>query len=184
MRDRLSSIRQWEFRAYEVTVAWCFVHRLGTERYRRIERKTRKLLLGVALTTSGVYRFESSCKWQFLPMRSANNFTFASYRTTTFFIRKIGFFKIAIMETERIQTLLEQLDDEVDDLQESLGPLLQNALSKTAAKLPLLDKAKLYVLVTYAIESILFCEPVPTTRCYPRSLKVPSFSTPQRGQCT
>ncbi|KAI9863008.1 MAG: hypothetical protein M1824_000694 [Vezdaea acicularis] len=60
------------------------------------------------------------------------------------------------METERIQTLLEQLDDEVDDLQESLGPLLQNALSKTAAKLPLLDKAKLYVLVTYAIESILF----------------------------
>lgn len=55
-------------------------------------------------------------------------------------------------------SLLEQLDGEIDDLEESLAPLVATALSGTASKLPLLDKAKLYVLVTYAIESILFCE--------------------------
>ncbi len=55
-------------------------------------------------------------------------------------------------------SLLEQLDDEIDDLGESLAPLLKTALSETSSKLPLLDKAKLYVLVTYAIESVLFCK--------------------------
>ena len=56
--------------------------------------------------------------------------------------------------------LLEQLDDEVDDLEESLAPILKAGLAETANKLPLLDKAKLYVLITYAVESILFCERV------------------------
>ncbi|KAI9703264.1 MAG: hypothetical protein M1836_007830 [Candelina mexicana] len=60
------------------------------------------------------------------------------------------------MEVTNLTPLIHQLDDNVDDLQESLQPLLQAALLDTAAKLPLLDKAKLYVLVTYAIESILF----------------------------
>ncbi|KAI9760431.1 MAG: hypothetical protein M1835_000160 [Candelina submexicana] len=60
------------------------------------------------------------------------------------------------MEVTNLTPLIEQLDDNVDDLQESLQPLLQAALWDTVAKLPLLDKAKLYVLVTYAIESILF----------------------------
>jgi len=55
-------------------------------------------------------------------------------------------------------SLLETLDDEIDDLEESLQPLLKTALSDSASKLPLLDKAKLYVLVTYAIESMLFCK--------------------------
>ena len=54
--------------------------------------------------------------------------------------------------------MLEDLDDEVDDLEEALAPLIKTVLSDSAAKLPLLDKAKLYVLVTYAIESILFCK--------------------------
>ena len=62
------------------------------------------------------------------------------------------------MDSTKILSLLEQLDDEVDDLQESLEPLLKTALSETSSKLPLLDKAKLYVLVTYAIESVLFCK--------------------------
>jgi exosome complex protein LRP1 len=53
--------------------------------------------------------------------------------------------------------LLQQLGDNVDDLKDALAPLLQSSLPETAAKLPLLDKAKCYVLVTYAIESILFC---------------------------
>lgn len=61
------------------------------------------------------------------------------------------------MEAADIGPLLEQLDDNIDDLEDVLAPLLKGALSDTAARLPLLDKAKLYVLVTYAIESILFC---------------------------
>lgn len=52
--------------------------------------------------------------------------------------------------------LLEQLDDEVDDLEEALAPILKAGLADTASKLPLLDKAKLYVLITYAVESVLF----------------------------
>lgn len=62
------------------------------------------------------------------------------------------------MDSTKVTTLLEQLDDEMDDLEESLAPLIKTALSETSSKLPLLDKAKLYVLVTYAIESLLFCK--------------------------
>ncbi len=61
------------------------------------------------------------------------------------------------MESTETIALLEQLDDEIDDLEDSLAPVLKSALSTTASKLPLLDKAKLYVLVTYAIESMIFC---------------------------
>lgn len=55
-------------------------------------------------------------------------------------------------------SLLEQLDDEMDDLEESLSPLIKTALSETAVKLPLLQKAKTFTLVTYAIESMIFCK--------------------------
>lgn len=64
------------------------------------------------------------------------------------------------MDTSKVLSLLELLDDEVDDLEEALGPLLNTVLSETSSKLPLLDKAKLYVLITYAIESVLFCKDV------------------------
>ncbi|PMD46358.1 hypothetical protein L207DRAFT_507275 [Hyaloscypha variabilis F] len=60
------------------------------------------------------------------------------------------------MDSTKVLSLLETLDDEIDDLEEALSPLLKAALSETSSKLPLLDKAKLYVLVTYAIESMLF----------------------------
>jgi len=60
------------------------------------------------------------------------------------------------MDSSSILELIDQLDDNVDDLEESLAPLLKSPLSDSASKLPLLDKAKLYILVTYAIESILF----------------------------
>ncbi|CZR58433.1 related to exosome-associated family protein [Phialocephala subalpina] len=60
------------------------------------------------------------------------------------------------MDSTKVTTLLELLDDEMDGLEESLAPLIKTALSETSSKLPLLDKAKLYVLVTYAIESMLF----------------------------
>lgn len=61
------------------------------------------------------------------------------------------------MDTSKALSLLDQLDDEMDDLEETLAPLIKTPLSESASKLPLLDKAKLYVLVTYAIESMLFC---------------------------
>ncbi len=68
------------------------------------------------------------------------------------------------METIDLVPLIESLDDNLNDLEEALEPLLKSALSDTAGKLPLLDKAQLYVLVTYAIESILFCMSAGTHR--------------------
>jgi len=61
-----------------------------------------------------------------------------------------------VMDSTKILELLDQLDDEIDDLEDSLTPISKNRLSDRATKLPLLDKAKLYVLTTYAIESIIF----------------------------
>lgn len=61
------------------------------------------------------------------------------------------------MDTVDLSPLLEQLEDNIDDLEDTLELLLKAPLSETAAKLPLLDRAKLYVSITYAIESILFC---------------------------
>jgi len=51
---------------------------------------------------------------------------------------------------------LDHLTSDIEDLEESLTPILNTALSASTSKLPLLDKAKLYVLATYAIESLLF----------------------------
>jgi hypothetical protein len=61
------------------------------------------------------------------------------------------------MDSSGILSLLEQFDDDLDDLEESIEPLFKSSLSATSSKLPLLDKAKLYILATYAIESLLFC---------------------------
>ncbi|KAL8634985.1 MAG: hypothetical protein Q9226_009404 [Calogaya cf. arnoldii] len=60
------------------------------------------------------------------------------------------------MDTTNLMSLLEILDDDIDELEETLAPLTKHALGDKASKLPLLDKAQLYILVTYAIESILF----------------------------
>lgn len=60
------------------------------------------------------------------------------------------------MEASNLPLLIEALDDNIDDLEDTIFPLIEVALSDTAGKLPVLDRAKLYVLVTYAIESILF----------------------------
>lgn len=61
------------------------------------------------------------------------------------------------MDTLDLAPLIELLDDGIDGLEDALKPLLSSSLTENAGKLPLLDKAQLYVLVTYAIESILFC---------------------------
>ncbi|KAB8290500.1 hypothetical protein EYC80_010930 [Monilinia laxa] len=60
------------------------------------------------------------------------------------------------MDPTKILSLLEQLDDDIDDIEDAVAPFLQKTIPEFATKLPLLDKAKLYTLVTYAIESILF----------------------------
>ncbi|KAM0417371.1 hypothetical protein ACHAPT_012605 [Fusarium lateritium] len=50
---------------------------------------------------------------------------------------------------------LDRLDGQLDDLEETLQPLIGN-LEGMASELPLLDKAKLFSLTAYAIESLLF----------------------------
>ncbi|TRX88394.1 hypothetical protein FHL15_010707 [Xylaria flabelliformis] len=59
------------------------------------------------------------------------------------------------MDPANILPVLERLDDAVDNLDDALQPLA-NSMTDVASKLPLLDKAKLYVLMTYSIESMLF----------------------------
>lgn len=51
---------------------------------------------------------------------------------------------------------LDRLDAHLDNLEDALGPLLGN-LDGMSSQLPLLDKAKLFSLTAYAIESLLFC---------------------------
>lgn len=64
------------------------------------------------------------------------------------------------MDTENLLPLLEQLDDNVDDLEDALQPLLGSSLNKMSKNMPILDRAKLQVLTTYALESLIFCRPV------------------------
>ncbi|KAJ6087022.1 hypothetical protein N7467_005936 [Penicillium canescens] len=60
------------------------------------------------------------------------------------------------MDPTNLLPLLEQLDDNVDDLEEILQPLLASSLAKSSNKLPVMDKAKLHVLITYTLESLIF----------------------------
>jgi len=62
------------------------------------------------------------------------------------------------MDVTDITPQLEQLDVDLDVLEEALRPLLGD-ISDISSRLPLLDKAKLNVLISYAIESVLFCKP-------------------------
>ena len=62
------------------------------------------------------------------------------------------------MDLVDLQPQLDLLEESIDHLEEVIRPLLKTALSDTATNLPLLDKAKLYVLVVYSIESLLFCK--------------------------
>ena len=62
------------------------------------------------------------------------------------------------MDTANLLPLLEQLDDNVDDLQDVLEPLLATSLNKMSKNMPIMDKAKIHVLITYALESLIFCK--------------------------
>lgn len=61
------------------------------------------------------------------------------------------------MDTANLLPLLEQLDDRMDDLEEDLEPFIGQSLTKVSKNLPVMDKAKLHVLITYTLESLLFC---------------------------
>ena len=61
------------------------------------------------------------------------------------------------MEGNNLAPLIEALDNDIDDLEEALSPLLKASLPEHASKLPVLNKAQLYILITYAIESMIFC---------------------------
>jgi hypothetical protein len=52
--------------------------------------------------------------------------------------------------------LLHNLSDRLEDVQESLAPLLENTIQELSAKLPVIDKARLYVLAAYTLESLMF----------------------------
>lgn len=60
------------------------------------------------------------------------------------------------METTNIIPLIEDLSASIYTLEETLQPLLSSPLSSITSRLPLLDRAKLHVLLTYGIESIIF----------------------------
>ncbi|KAF3907891.1 hypothetical protein ABW21_db0201119 [Orbilia brochopaga] len=59
------------------------------------------------------------------------------------------------MESE-LWPAIDDLEDDVDGLSKYLKPLLEENLPKNAAMLPLFDKAKLYIMTTYALESLLW----------------------------
>ncbi|KZZ90610.1 exosome-associated family protein [Ascosphaera apis ARSEF 7405] len=61
------------------------------------------------------------------------------------------------MESVDLTPLIEELEDEVDNVEDILEPLMKKALELTTQNMPVLDKAKLHVTVTYAIWSLLFC---------------------------
>ncbi|KAL4953214.1 Sas10/Utp3/C1D family-domain-containing protein [Aspergillus filifer] len=60
------------------------------------------------------------------------------------------------MESANILPLLERLDDDVDNLEEVFMPILHNSVVENSKKLPVLDKAKFHVVITYALESLIF----------------------------
>jgi hypothetical protein len=73
-------------------------------------------------------------------------------------------YKVFKMNTESAQESLKALSSSISDLEKQLQPLLTSALSDSTKKLPLLDRAKLYITIVYAIESLIFCRLAPTTR--------------------
>lgn len=61
------------------------------------------------------------------------------------------------MDVDKLLSLINALDDNLDDLEEAVSPILKGTISDTACTLPLLDRAHLYVLCAYSLESLIFC---------------------------
>ena len=60
------------------------------------------------------------------------------------------------MSVQDVTPELAKLEAQLDNLEACMEPLLEN-LSGHASQLPLVDRAKLYTLTNYALESLLFC---------------------------
>ncbi|KAF3396873.1 Nuclear nucleic acid-binding protein C1D [Talaromyces pinophilus] len=60
------------------------------------------------------------------------------------------------MEVANLLPVVDRLEDNIDDLEEALEPLLSRSLDETSKKLPLLERAKLHALLTYTLESLIF----------------------------
>lgn len=61
------------------------------------------------------------------------------------------------MSVRDITKDLNKLDNQLDALEEALKPLMK-ALSDSASSMPLLDRAKLFTLANYALETLIFCK--------------------------
>lgn len=59
---------------------------------------------------------------------------------------------------------IDRLDFQLDNLEDAIAPLLKN-MEDMSSQLPLLDKAKLFSVTAYAIESMLFCQSSHRTNC-------------------
>lgn len=69
----------------------------------------------------------------------------------------VKFIQISNMEVTNLLPVVDRLEDNIDDLEEALEPLLSRSLDETSKKLPLLERAKLHALLTYTLESLIFC---------------------------
>jgi hypothetical protein len=62
------------------------------------------------------------------------------------------------MNTTEVLSYVSLLEDNLDELEETLHDLLPtDSLADSSRKLPLLERAKLHVTLVYAIESLIFC---------------------------
>jgi hypothetical protein len=86
------------------------------------------------------------------------------------------------MDATALTEKLDSLEGNIDELEEALGPLLQD-LAAASSRLPLLDKAKLSILSTYALETLLFCKYSHCKTCGADSLANMSrlFTAQRRG---
>ena len=89
-----------------------------------------------------------------MPQKDVENL-FYFYRSIA--RHNIKFIQISNMEVANLLPVVDRLEDNIDDLEEALEPLLSRSLDETSKKLPLLERAKLHALLTYTLESLIFC---------------------------
>jgi exosome complex protein LRP1 len=61
------------------------------------------------------------------------------------------------MEVTDLVPVVQRLEDNIDDLEEVLEPLLARSLEETSKKLPLLERAKLHAFIAYTLETLIYC---------------------------
>lgn len=61
------------------------------------------------------------------------------------------------LDRQEALELLDDLSDEIDELSEVAGPILKSSITEAASKLSVIDKTKFYIMISYTLESIIFC---------------------------